>query len=131
MPRPAFKLALVLSGIAAIAVGATALSAKKAGTSVSVASPLPAAPEGAVWIARPDGAESCSTKGAQTLEEGAAELRGKKVRVLDSRKDNDGKMRAAMCGLPQGSLNAYLIPRSEMAQAIAMGFVELKLDKKE
>jgi hypothetical protein len=138
MARHAVKIVLIILVLAAVAYGATAIGKKPAVPQVASsnswssapASGAPAAPADSVWIARPDGAESCSTSGAQTLEQGAAELRKNKLRVLDSKKDNDGKMRAAMCGLPQGSLNAYLIPRAELAQAIALGFVEVKHDDK-
>jgi hypothetical protein len=79
-----------------------------------------------VWITRPDGAQSCSTSGGQSLDDGAAELRKSKVRVLESRKGNDGKMRAQMCGIPSGSTNSFLIPKEDLARAVAQGYVEAK-----
>jgi hypothetical protein len=85
-----------------------------------------AAAEAQVWITRPDGAQSCSAGSGQSLDEGAAELRKSKVRVLDSRKGNDGKMHMQMCGAPAGSTNAFLIPEEDLSRAVALGFVQSK-----
>jgi hypothetical protein len=79
-----------------------------------------------VWITRADGAQSCSPKSGQSLETGAADLRNAKVRVLDSHKGEDGKMHAQMCGAPSGSTNAYLIPKDDLPQAIAQGYIQAK-----
>lgn len=80
-----------------------------------------------VWITRPDGAQSCTPKSGQTLEDGAADLRRAKVRVLDSRKGNDGKMHMQMCGAPSGTTNAYLIPKEDLPQAVTLGYVPARL----
>jgi hypothetical protein len=79
-----------------------------------------------IWVTRPDGAQSCSPGSGQSVEDGANELKKNKVRVLESRKGNDGKMHAMGCGMPSGSTNAYLIPRDDLPQAVAKGFVEAK-----
>ena len=79
-----------------------------------------------VWITRPDGAQSCSAGSGQSLEDGAAELRKSKVRVLESRKGSDGKMHMQMCGAPTGSTNAYLIPNEDLSRAVAQGYVVAK-----
>lgn len=77
-----------------------------------------------VWITRPDGAQSCSPKSGQSLEDGAADLKKAKVRILDSRKGNDGKMHMQMCGAPSGTTNAYLVPKEDLPQAAALGYVQ-------
>lgn len=77
-----------------------------------------------IWVSRADGGQSCSPGSGQSLDEGAALLRKSKVRVLDSRKGNDGKMHIQVCGAPTGSANSYLIPREDIAQAVAQGFKE-------
>lgn len=76
-----------------------------------------------VWVTRADGAQGCSPHSGQSLEEGAADLKKSKVRVLESRKGNDGKMHTQVCGAPTGATNAYLIPKSDLAQAMTLGFV--------
>lgn len=80
--------------------------------------------ESLIWITRKDGATSCGTTKAQTLEEGASELQRNGVKVLGSRKGNDGKMHAQACGMPTGSLNAYEISRDDLPKALMLGFQE-------
>lgn len=79
-----------------------------------------------IWVMRSDGAQSCSTKSGQSLEGGAADLKNAKVRVLDSHKGGDGKLHAQMCGAPTGSMNAYLIPKDDLPQAVALGYIQAK-----
>jgi hypothetical protein len=75
-----------------------------------------------VWIVRTDGTQSCSPKSGQSLEEGAADLKRARVRVLESHKGSDGKMHMQMCGAPTGGMNAYLIPRDDLALAMSQGY---------
>lgn len=77
-----------------------------------------------IWVTRKDGATSCGTVQGQSLEEGAAELQKQGVKVLNSRKGNDGKMHALSCGMPTGSLNAYQISRDDLPKALTLGFQE-------
>lgn len=77
-----------------------------------------------VWVTRKDGATSCGVSKGQTLEDGASELQRNGVKVLNSRKGNDGKMHAMSCGMPTGSLNAYQISRDDLPRALTMGFQE-------
>ncbi|MEK6580436.1 MAG: hypothetical protein AABZ55_14515 [Bdellovibrionota bacterium] len=81
-----------------------------------------------VWILRSDGGKSCSPETAQSIEAGAQELFKAKIRVLNSIKGDDGKMRMQMCGAPTGALNSYMIPRDALPQAIALGFQEAPKD---
>ena len=75
-----------------------------------------------IWVTRSDGAKSCSPGSAQTVESAQRELENAKIRVLKALKANDGKMHAMMCGASSSTVNAYLIPKSELAGAIALGF---------
>jgi hypothetical protein len=80
--------------------------------------------ESLIWVTRKDGATSCGTSKGQTLDEGASELQRNGVRVLGSRKGNDGKMHAQACGMPTGSLNAYQISRDDLPKALVLGYQE-------
>ena len=40
--------------------------------------------------------------------------------------EKDGKLHAQMCGAPSGSTNAYLIPKDDLPQAVAQGYIQAK-----
>ena len=98
-----------------IGCDARAFSQKQAPT----VAPLPES----VWVTRTAGAQSCSPKSGKALEDGAADLKRAKVRVIESRKASDGKMHMQMCGVETGENNAYLIPRDDLQMAVAQGYV--------
>ncbi len=75
-----------------------------------------------VWITRADGSKSCASDTAQSVEQGAQELKAANIQVLASKKGTDGKMHPMMCGAPTGTQNVYQIPASQLAAAIALGF---------
>lgn len=75
-----------------------------------------------VWVLRPDGSQSCGMKAGQTTEEAGEELKKAGVQLLDSMKGTDGKMHAMMCGMPEGKVNAYLIPEKDLLKAESLGF---------
>jgi hypothetical protein len=75
-----------------------------------------------LWITRADGELSCGERKGQPLEDGAKELAGIGVRVLESRKTNDGKFHIQMCGAATGSQNSYLIRSEDFASAQKKGF---------
>lgn len=81
----------------------------------------PSEPE-TVWVKRPDGGVSCEKEKAQSLEVGRSELEKAKVKVLDAKKDHDGKLRAQMCGLSSGTENTYKILKADLSKAITQGF---------
>jgi hypothetical protein len=83
-----------------------------------------AASESLVWVFRSDGATSCGVAPGQPLEVGTQELLQNGVKVLSSRKGNDGKMHAMACGMPTGSLNEYQISREDLPKALKLGFQE-------
>jgi hypothetical protein len=115
---------LALTFAAVQSAESLAFGAKKANAPQSSATPS-AAPTGTlIWVTRKDGATSCGTTQAQSLEEGASELQHNGVKVLSSRKGNDGKMHAQACGMPTGSLNAYQISRDDLPKALVLGFQE-------
>ena len=78
-----------------------------------------------IWVSRSDGALSCEKEKAQSLEAGEQELKDVQVKVHASKKGNDGKMYAQMCGGPTGSLNTYEISKSDLQKAQKLGFSEL------
>ena len=75
-----------------------------------------------VWIKRSDKSLQCQPKGAQSLEDAAHDLGKAKIRVLESKKVSDGKMRIQMCGAPTGEENAFLIEKSDLELARTLGF---------
>lgn len=77
---------------------------------------------GATWILRSDGGKSCSTDPVLSLAEGATDLKDAHIPILESRKGGDTKMRAQVCGIAKGTSNLYLIPKSHLADALALGY---------
>jgi hypothetical protein len=80
--------------------------------------------DSAVWVSRSDGATQCGMTPVKSLEADASELQKSGVKVLSSRKGNDGKMHAMACGMPKGFLNVYEIPREDLPKALSLGFQE-------
>jgi hypothetical protein len=78
-----------------------------------------------VWVAKPDGAQSCEPQTGLSLSQGAEGLKSLKIPILDSKKAADGKMHAQMCGASKGTENAYLIPRRNLAEATQVGYREV------
>lgn len=79
-----------------------------------------------VWIKQPDGGVSCDDpKDAKSLDQGLTVLKKAGVTVFESKKVNDGFMRAAVCGIPTGNDNTYLIPKDKLEAALKLGFQEL------
>jgi hypothetical protein len=76
-----------------------------------------------VWVLRSDGALQCGMAEPETLEAGAQELLKAGVKVLEQRKQSDGKMRIQVCGAPQGSTNAYRIAKRDLKRAKKLGFL--------
>ena len=79
---------------------------------------------GPIWISRTDGGKKCAGDVAETLAQGATELNSAGVQILSSRKGNDGKQHAQMCGLPSGTENVYQIPSADFPKAVVLGFKE-------
>lgn len=82
-----------------------------------------------VWISRPDGSLQCDDsivqKGRDLIAEANAQLKKKGVHVIESKKRNDGQVRAQMCGISTGNETSFLIPKKEFKKAKALGFVEV------
>ncbi len=81
-----------------------------------------------VWVGQPDGSLQCKPKSGKSLEDGKTPLTQAGVAVLESKKTSDGMMRAQMCGIPTGKLNAYLIKKSDLPAAIRLGFATISED---
>ncbi|MDO5530037.1 MAG: hypothetical protein Q4F71_11595 [Paracoccus sp. (in: a-proteobacteria)] len=56
------------------------------------------------------------------LEALAAELRGVGVDILDKRAGDDGMMRIALCGAPDGRIGIFTIPETQTQAAASAGF---------
>lgn len=125
MKRNSILMSLCLFGILnCFASDCIAFGNKSAATTQGQAEPQTLKKEDTVWILRSDGAKSCSPETAQSVEAGAQELLKADIRVLNSMKGDDGKMRMQMCGAPTGTLNSYLIPKDSLPHAVALGFQE-------
>ncbi len=103
-----------------VSIGVLTLSLL-AGATGAVAAPKALAET--VWVMRLDGALQCGMAQPQSLEAGAQELMKAGVKVLEQRKQDDGKMRIQVCGAPQGTGNAYRIARRDVKRAKKLGFV--------
>lgn len=79
-----------------------------------------------VWVARPDGSQSCSAKGGESLEDGADELKHANIHVLDSKKSASLKFHSQLCGMPTGTSNAYQISRADLPKALTLGYQQAK-----
>ncbi len=78
-----------------------------------------------VWVFRSDGAQSCFPQSGMSLSKGAFELKAANIPIFESRKGNDGKVHAQVCGAGQGSTNLFRIPRENLEGAVALGYQEL------
>ena len=105
----------------AVSIGVLALSLLAGLPSAAAAPKAPAAET--VWVMRSDGALQCGMAEPQSLEAGAQELMKAGVKVLEQRKQDDGKMRIQVCGAPQGTGNAYRIAKRDVKRAKKLGFV--------
>lgn len=60
----------------------------------------------------------------KTIDKATMQKDLKGLVVYKSSIENDGKMRAQVCGGPTGNVNVYEIDKSNLAQAISYGFTE-------
>jgi len=82
---------------------------------------------GKVWVKKPDGSLSCDTteEGKPSKPNGELNevaLKDAGIKVHKSKKANDGQMRAAMCGIPTGNEDVYLISEKDLLKARELGF---------
>jgi hypothetical protein len=77
-----------------------------------------------VTMERPDGTKQCEPKPDEQALLSAAkkELRRAGVRVVEMRREQDGKMRMQMCGSPTGFAIRIRIAASDREKARALGF---------
>lgn len=82
-----------------------------------------------VWITRPDGSLQCDPKDEGTqndpIRKAKAELSKAGVKILESKKRNDGALRAAACGIATGNETSFLIEKRDLPKAKRLGFVLL------
>lgn len=77
-------------------------------------------PPDLVWVQRPDGTRSCETLEAEKIESVARALQEAGVTVYGSKHVHDGKMRAQVCGIPTGWMNAVQIRRGDQVKAAGL-----------
>jgi len=82
---------------------------------------VPVRAETYVWVYKPDKSVQCESDG-RSLDDDQTVLDQLGVRVGTRRKTGDGNSHLAACGFPSGSVNAYLIPRSDVDRVRAAGF---------
>lgn len=92
-------------------------------TVLAMAGCATAAAEESVRIVKARGSLQCGSAGTAP-EQMAEQLRAGGVTVLRSACAGDGRMRVAMCGAPDGRLNVFDIPRSQLPAARTLGFAE-------
>jgi hypothetical protein len=85
---------------------------------------------GKVWVKKPDGSLSCDQaveghKEDQVNDTGAVLLKKEGINVFEFKKTNDGQMRAAVCGIPTGNEDSFLISEKDLAKATALGFTRV------
>ncbi len=82
-----------------------------------------------VWVERADESRSCDEeKRSRSVEDDARILSQASIEIFSSQKAHDGntgKMRAAVCGIPTGQLNRFLIPKRDLKRAKQLGFSEV------
>lgn len=117
------NLRIFFSLFIVVCAGVPTLRVWAFGSHPSVAAVAPVSGQ-TIWITHADGTQSCSALPGQTLEEGAVELKKMNVRILDSRKGDDGMMHMHLCGAPTGKTNAYLIPAEDLS--LARGYQQAK-----
>ena len=111
---------LVLSASNSWSFGTKEKSADAAATASSSASSSEN-----IWVKRSDFGVSCEKDKAQSLEAGAEDLKKAGIQVFESGKGADNKMHIQVCGAPSGNENRYLISKSEIEKAKALGFKEV------
>jgi len=78
-----------------------------------------------VWVRRQSQGKQCSDESKTSLELAARDLSAAGVHVIESKKQGDGKMHPALCGLPTGNSDVIRIPKSDLPKAMAKGFEEV------
>jgi hypothetical protein len=110
------KTQILLALIAlTVSVSSFAMSKKK-----QVNASEPTTSEDKVWVISSDGKKSCSVLEMEGLEKGMRELAAAQIQVFESKKADDGKKHAMACGMPTGSVNAYLIMKQDLPKALAL-----------
>jgi len=73
-----------------------------------------------VLVYKLDGSKQCFQEPGISIEKMAQELKG--IKIYNSYKTHDGKIRTRMCGQSQGVINIYEIKASQKEKALEKGF---------
>ena len=67
------------------------------------------------------GVQTCALP-IYTIQDDEKKLAAAKIKVFESKAGNDGKMRAAVCGIPKGDEHYFLIAKKDLKAAVEKGF---------
>lgn len=83
-----------------------------------------AGPPASIKVYKPRGSVQCADRGAPPGAMGR-ELTNAGISVLSLACGNDGRIRPQLCGMPDGAINIFEIPASEINGALALSFLLL------
>lgn len=110
-------------GIATISLwGVTALGSLWIRADVAGVAGVAGVNEERVWVTRTDQSRQCAPKSGIPLETARAALKQAGVKVLDGKRENDGKMRAKVCGGLTGFEHRFLIGSADLKKAESLGY---------
>lgn len=75
-----------------------------------------------ISVFKTNGSLQCNQ--GKAIDKSTMEKSLKGIRVYKSSVENDGKLRIQMCGAPTGNVNVFEIDKTNLEQAIALGFAE-------
>jgi hypothetical protein len=79
-----------------------------------------------VWVGKSDQATSCNTNPGISLDAMATELAQAGIKSFDKQKFHDSQLHIQMCGADKGTMNVYLIEKTQLQKAVSLGFSEIK-----
>jgi len=75
-----------------------------------------------IWVFKKDGSQSCGLMPGDSIEGAKTQLEKAGVKVIEARKQSDGKMHIQMCGADTGQVNQFKIDKKDLTKAIALGY---------
>lgn len=77
-----------------------------------------------IWVTKDDGSRQCAgAKGAISPEFAMRQLKAAGILAFQSKKGNDGQMRAQKCGAATGNTVEVEISRTDLRKALALGYL--------
>jgi hypothetical protein len=75
-----------------------------------------------IWVAALDQSIACENNKAISLFEAEKDLKKMGIKIFAKRKIIDDTIKIQMCGIPKGNQNAFLILKSDLEKAKALGY---------